>query len=180
MSVFIIVAVDDDPKILKMIERSLSSEECRVITVKNAELGMSVLQQIPTDMVISDYILPGGMSGLVFLENVRRSFPDVLTVLQTGFADLRVAIEAINTAGVCKLIEKPWQPVQLAEMIKSMLESRRIAREKEDQKNKAALLDAELKQLEQWYPGITSVKRDADGYIAIPLPVSDADEPKKT
>ena len=105
-----------------MIKRSLEHENFKIIAVENAEIGLQILKRIVVDMVISDNMMPG-MTGLEFLKTVKQEHPMMLTVLQTGFADLSVAIQAINDAGVYMMIEKPWKPKEFTHMIKKALSS---------------------------------------------------------
>jgi len=168
---FTILAIDDDRKVLKMIERSLSGERYRVVTAESAEAGWGILREIPVDMVISDFLMPGGMTGLELLRQINREYPDILTVLQSGYANLWLAMEAINTAGVYKMIQKPWKPVEFANTVRNALETYRLVQEQESHKHQAKVQEAELQALERWHPGITRVERDAEGYyIVLPDP----------
>ena len=157
---FVILAIDDDRKVLRMIDRSLSGERYRVITAESAEAGLAILQEVPVDMVISDFLMPGGMSGLEFLRQINREYPDILTVLQSGYANLWLAMEAINTAGVYKMIQKPWKPVEFAHTIRNALESYRLVQGQENRKIQAKVYEAGLQGLERGHPGSTRVERD--------------------
>lgn len=160
----IVLVVDDDQKARKAISRSLNTRDCLVITAENAAAGLRILGVMKVDIVISDYIMPG-MSGLDFLEKVKKDYPDVLTILVSGHADLPMALQAINSAGVYKLLEKPWAPVEFAQVIIMACESRSAILKKEYLANRSKSYEAELRDLEQRYPGITHVETDGDGYI---------------
>ena len=154
---YVILAVDGNQHLLERTRQILgSSKECLVVTAESSEFGMKVLECIQVDMVIGDYIIPGCISGLVFLEQVKKNFPNVLTVLQTGYADLPVAMQAINNAGVCKLFEKPWKPMEFADAIINMLDANQIAQDR------TSVQDDELKQFENWHPGITRPEWDEE------------------
>ncbi len=72
-------------------------------------------------VVVSDLRMPG-MDGIALLRKLREERPDVLRILLTGNADLRVATDAINACGVFKLMLNPSPPGQLEAAIRSALE----------------------------------------------------------
>ena len=111
-------------------------------------------------MVISEYKIPL-MNGLEFLEKVRIIYPDILTVMVTDQADIKLAIKAINEAGVYKFFLKPWDDIDF----KRTLESLQVIKERDELIRKVKTHEATLKDLEKRYPGITKIEKNEDGYI---------------
>ena len=77
------------------------------------------------DVVISDFLMPG-LDGIAFLKAVKEQLPESTLILLTGYADKENAIDAINTVGIYKYIEKPWDNETIKLSIKNGLERARL------------------------------------------------------
>ena len=159
-----ILVVDDDELFLEYIQRALTSENYNVITTSSGKEGLYILGKQQVSVVISEYKIPL-MSGLEFLEKVRIIYPDILTIMVTDHTDIKLAIKAINEAGVYKFLLKPWDDIDFKSTIKKTLESLQVIKERDVLIRKVKTHEATLKDLEKRYPGITKVERDEDGYI---------------
>jgi two-component system probable response regulator PhcQ len=159
-----ILVVDDDELFLEYIQRALTSENCNVITTSSGKEGLDILGKQQVSVVISEYKIPL-MSGLEFLEKVRIIYPDIVTIMVTDHADIKLAIKAINEAGVYKFLLKPWDDIDFKSTIKKTLESLQVIKERDELIRKVKTHEVTLKDLEKRYPGITKVERDEDGYI---------------
>ena len=159
-----VLVVDDDAPILKAIRRVLRREECRVLTASSADKGMALLAQEDIQIVISDKNMPR-TDGLVFLKQVKSEFPQVLTIMLTGNADLNSAVEAINAAGVFKYLVKPWDDDDLRFTVREALAFVRRQHAGFSSRYDAKSNDIVRRDLEKDFPGITHVVRDKDGYI---------------
>jgi two-component system probable response regulator PhcQ len=159
-----ILVVDDEEFSIENIQRVLSDENYKVITVSNGQKGLDILKKHQVSMVISEYKIPL-MNGLEFLEKVRIIYPDILTIMITDHADIELAIKAINEAGVYKFFLKPWDDIDFKNTIKKTLESLQVIKERDGLIRKVKTHEATLKDLEKRYPGITKVERDEDGCI---------------
>lgn len=115
-----ILFVDDEQPILQAIRRLLRDFPYEVETIANPMQALERLQEIAPDVVISDYRMPG-MDGVVFLQNVAERLPDTMRLLLTGFADVAIAQEAINSARVYRFLTKPWRETELHAAIESAL-----------------------------------------------------------
>jgi thioredoxin reductase (NADPH) len=113
----VILAVDDEPAVLRAIAGDLRRHYARRYRVVRAESGEEALEVVAElrdrgarlALVVSDQRMPG-MGGVDFLAEVRRLEPEVKTVLLTAYADTNVAIEAINRVRLDYYILKPWDP----------------------------------------------------------------------
>lgn len=159
-----ILVVDDEEMSLKYIQDLLSGEIYNVVTASSGKEGLEILKKQSISMVISEYKIPI-MNGLEFLEKVRIIYPDILTILVTDQADIKLATKAINEAGVYKFLLKPWDDIDFKNTIKKTLESLQVIKERNGLIRKVKTHEATLKDLEKRYPGITKVVRDEDGYI---------------
>jgi len=113
----ILLTVDDDPDVLRAIERDLRrqySKDYRVLRADAGATALAALHQVdergePVALFLVDQRMPR-MSGVEFLEQARAVFPDAKRVLLTAYADTEAAIRAINTVKVDYYSMKPWDP----------------------------------------------------------------------
>jgi DNA-binding NtrC family response regulator len=164
MSQHFILLVDDEPNVLSSFLRALRKEPYSLITAQSAEEALKILDARDISLVVSDYNMPH-INGLEFLKQVRARFPHILTIMLTGQAELTIAVQAINEAGVYKFIQKPWVNEDLKITLLRALESIDLATQRDRLVEKVKSRDAILQELERKHPGITKVKRDEDGYM---------------
>ncbi|HXO22896.1 MAG TPA: FAD-dependent oxidoreductase [Thermoanaerobaculia bacterium] len=113
----ILFAVDDDPEVLKAVERDLRSqygERYRVMRAAAGDSALAALEQLqakrsPVALLLVDQRMPK-MTGVELLERAIPLFPAAKRVLLTAYADTGAAIQAINTARVDHYLLKPWDP----------------------------------------------------------------------
>ena len=111
-----VLIVDDEPAILNCLSRELNLSGCEVETALDAEGGLSVLAQRPVAVVISDYQLPG-LSGVDFLERVKKIYPEIVRIALSGGVDFNVITENVNRGAIFKFIAKPWDRDLLQETV---------------------------------------------------------------
>ncbi len=165
MDAYTILIVDDEKMMLDLISKALHKNGYKAITAMSAEEGMALLEVNNIGLVISDQRMPGGMSGIDFLQYVRTNYPDVLSILLTGYANLETAMDAINSAGVYKFLTKPFELDELLLTIKRAFEVKDLIKERNLLMNKVKSYETLLDELEKDHPGITHVARDENGNI---------------
>ena len=166
MGIHQILVVDDEKLILNAIKRTLRSENYTTLTAQSGDEGLMLLENHDVELVVSDYNMPE-MSGLDFLKRVKKDYPHILTIMLTGHAEIEIAINAINEAGVYKFILKPWEDADLKITIRRALESLELIKERNSLAKQVKDKEIILQNLEEEYPGITKVERDEDGYIIL-------------
>ena len=113
----ILLSVDDDPDVLRAIERDLRSKygaDYRVIASDSPEQALNLLGQLKVRndsvaLLLADQRMPH-MDGVAFLQEGMRIFPDAKRALLTAYADTSAAISAINEANINYFFLKPWDP----------------------------------------------------------------------
>jgi len=113
----ILLSVDDDPDVLRAIERDLRSHygaEYRVIASDSPEGALDLLKALKlrndgVALLLADQRMPR-MDGIGFLQEARQIFPDAKRALLTAYADTNAAISAINQASLDYFFMKPWDP----------------------------------------------------------------------
>jgi signal transduction histidine kinase/FixJ family two-component response regulator len=114
-----ILCVDDEPYVLKALQRLFLDTEFDVFSAHNALDGMELLQNNNSiAAVITDYRMPG-MNGVEFLSEVYRSWPEISRIILSGYADTATVLEAINQGHVDKFIPKPWEDDVIVATVRS-------------------------------------------------------------
>ena len=113
----VLLTIDDDPDVLRAIERDLRRQygaQYRVLRANSGAAALEVLKQLkvrndPVALLLTDQRMPQ-MNGVEFLEQAMSLFPDAKRVLLTAYADTDAAIRAINTVKIDYYLMKPWDP----------------------------------------------------------------------
>jgi len=117
-----ILVLEDDPDLRTLAVALLSGLGYEVLDADTAEAALEVIEQgEPIDLLLSDVILPGTMNGPDLTDIVRRQSPTTRFVYMTGYAE-----EAFNNNaeqdGHTPIIRKPFKTVELAAVIRSVLD----------------------------------------------------------
>ena len=113
-----ILCVDDEPDVLKALQRVLRLEGWDVRTATSGREAMTVVKETQVAVIIADENMPG-MPGLSLLQWVRETSPATMRIMLTQYADdTRVTIPAINCAGVYWFMTKPWDGEELRVVIR--------------------------------------------------------------
>jgi thioredoxin reductase (NADPH) len=113
----ILLSVDDDPDVLRAIERDLRSQygaEFRVMSSDSPQGALDLLKELKVRndgvaLLLADQRMPR-MDGVNFLQEARQIYPDAKRALLTAYADTNAAISAINEASLDYFFMKPWDP----------------------------------------------------------------------
>jgi thioredoxin reductase (NADPH) len=113
----VLLTVDDDPEVLRAIERDLRrqyGEQYRVLRADSAASALTLLEQLklrgdPVALMLADQRMPT-MTGVEFLEQAMGVAPSAKRVLLTAYADTDAAITAINKVRIHYYLMKPWDP----------------------------------------------------------------------
>ena len=112
-----LLTIDDDPDVLRSIERDLRqhySEKYRVLSSNSGTHALDLLNRLnerneTVALFLVDYRMPQ-MNGIETLLEAIKLFPDAKRVLLTAYADTDAAIRAINQVQLNHYLLKPWHP----------------------------------------------------------------------
>ena len=113
----IILAVDDDPAVLRAVVRDLRAnykKDYRIMSTASAGEALATLKDLYNKgeviaLFISDQRMPE-MLGVEFLESAKKFYPEAKRILLTAYSDTDAAIKAINDVQLDYYLMKPWDP----------------------------------------------------------------------
>ena len=116
----VLLTVDDNPQVIRVIEHDLKQQYGKRYSVLKAESGQEALKlvkklKLQNDslaLLLADQRMPQ-MSGVSLIEEVMKIFPEAKRVLLTAYADTDAAITSINKAKIDYYLMKPWDPPEL-------------------------------------------------------------------
>jgi CheY-like chemotaxis protein len=116
-----VMVVDDDPMILKVLLRILRQENVDIIAAVD---GPDALRKVDecheaADVLVTDYAMPG-MNGRELAAEMRRRWPGIRVLYQTGFSDLLFE-ERIELEEGSAFLEKPYTARGLREAVRFIL-----------------------------------------------------------
>ncbi|RMH44423.1 MAG: EAL domain-containing protein [Deltaproteobacteria bacterium] len=127
-----VLAVDDEPINLEMLERSLR-RDYEVVTADDPESALELLRtardrSAEFAVILSDYRMPG-MSGAAFLAASMEHMPHAKRVIVTGYAEVDALIDAVNAGQIHYVVKKPWNHNELTRLVGHFVGVYRIERE---------------------------------------------------
>ena len=113
----IIFTLDDEPEVLSAVERDMRRRYGREYQLMRAESGAVALETLrqlqvrgtPIALFLVDQRMPQ-MSGVEFLSEAIKVYPDAKRALLTAYSDTEAAIRAINEIRLDFYLMKPWDP----------------------------------------------------------------------
>lgn len=108
-----ILCVDDDPNVLRGIERQ-QGDDFDICTALGPEEALEMIaDEGPFAVVLSDMRMPG-MNGVELLDRIRQVQPDTVRMILTGYAELQTTIDAVNKGHIFRFLSKPCSEQDLA------------------------------------------------------------------
>lgn len=161
-----ILIVDDEPHVISALVRGLDEEPYQVMGAPGAEEALRLMSLHRFKVVISDEKMPG-MDGAEFLGIVKALYPETVRIMLTGHASIEATMRAVNSGEIYRFFTKPWNDTELKLALKSALEKYDLEEENRRLLTTVKHQSQELKYLEKRYPGISALRREADGAIRI-------------
>jgi two-component system cell cycle response regulator CpdR len=117
----VVLIVEDEPAILMVLADYLAGEGYRVLQAENAEQAFQILATKPhLDLMITDFRLPGGVSGVQIAEPAVMLRPDLKVIFISGYpAEIRDSGSPI--AHKAPILAKPFGLEALQDQIKGLL-----------------------------------------------------------
>ncbi len=122
-----VLVIDDEIRSQEALRRTLE-EDFEVFTASDVAAARAIMQAQSVQVVLTDQRMPE-VSGVEFLKEVRRTWPDTVRIIISGYTDSEDIIAGINEAGIYQYLLKPWHPEQLLLTLKRAAELYRLQRE---------------------------------------------------
>jgi DNA-binding NtrC family response regulator len=125
-----LLIVDDEQSIRKLCVTVGEALGFICLEADSGESALVLLEEQPVHMVLSDMVMPH-MSGLEFLEKVKKLLPRTEVALMTGHGSIETAVQAMKL-GAYDYITKPFSPLEeLRLFLRRMAEKVRLVEENE-------------------------------------------------
>ena len=116
-----ILVVEDNLDVRRIVCRLLRDFGCTVIEASSGQAALDILHSDrKIDLMFSDVVMPGGMSGTELVQAARRLRPGIKTLLTTGFAEASLRNQ-VQFADAGEIITKPYRRQDLARKLRSLL-----------------------------------------------------------
>jgi len=124
-----VLIVDDEKSIRTTLQIFLERDGYEVETAETAMQALEMIGRQPCDILISDIIMPR-MSGVEFLDEVKKILPDVPVLMMTGEPTIETAVVALQR-GAFDYLNKPIQKEALLKAVRQAEQFRRLSLEKQ-------------------------------------------------
>ncbi|BEQ14127.1 ATP-binding protein [Desulfoferula mesophila] len=156
-----ILVVDDEERVRLAVQRVLTEAGYEVYLAADGAEGLAMVEKHGPDLVLVDLMMPV-MDGMEFLDQARRRYPDLTSVVITGFATLEKAVEAMKQ-GADDFLAKPFKPQDLRMVVERAFRRADTLQNISIEKSRTRALVAAMRN------GVLVV--DAGGEIALVNPV---------
>lgn len=175
--------VDDEPQILKSLQRVLRPHNWEIHAFDDPQVALQALTEHNYAVVVSDLRMPQ-LDGITYLQFAKQRQPHAIRMLLTGHGDRDSMMKAINQAEVYRFLSKPWEDYELETALRAAIdlhllreENQRLLAQVSSQQSAIDRQQQELLRLETENPGITRVKRDEQGRVLLDLDELEEPEP---
>lgn len=101
-----ILIVDDEHNIRRVLGLALEKFGFEVCQAENAVQALRLAEEEQPDLVLTDVVMPGNLTGLDLLKELRARYPNLPVVMMTAYGTIPMAVEAIRN-GAFEFLTKP-------------------------------------------------------------------------
>ncbi len=117
-----ILVVDDEHKIVELVQDYLKQAGYRVLTARDGQTALTLARHERPDLIVLDLMLPGGVDGLDVCRSVRRDpaltgTPIIMLTARTEEADRLIGLEL----GADDYVTKPFSPREVVARVRAVL-----------------------------------------------------------
>lgn len=118
-----ILVVDDDPKLVRLVEINLTQEGYGVHTAADGEAALAAVAQERPDLIVLDVMMPG-MDGFETLKRLKAdpALAEIPVIMLTARAQDEDVFEGYGT-GAKWYLTKPFEPGELRQVVRHLLAS---------------------------------------------------------
>jgi two-component system NtrC family response regulator len=134
---FRILIVDDEPNIRSGLAKALAAEADGVATAKDGTEALALFRQVHHHLVITDLKMPGAVSGLDLVKQIKHERPETLLLVITAHGSVGTAVEAMRQ-GAHDYISKPVDLGMLRLQVRHAYEHHRLVEENRQLRDRLA------------------------------------------
>jgi len=129
---FQILIVDDEPNIRSGLAMGLAGAGFDIATASDASEARALFERTPHDLVITDLRMPGPLSGLDLVREIKDGWPETLILVITAHGSIETAVEAMRLGAhdyIAKPVDLPMLRLQVAKALahhRLRVENRRL------------------------------------------------------
>ncbi len=120
-----VLIVDDDPKLLKMLQRTLQLDGLHVFSATNGNEALAEVQARRPDVMVLDWLMPG-LDGMGVLRHLRAAGDQTLVLMLTARDEVENRVQGLET-GADDYLVKPFAPAELLARVHALLRRPSVA-----------------------------------------------------
>jgi CheY-like chemotaxis protein len=120
----VILVVDDNKDVRTAVCTQLTNLGYEVHEADSAQTALERLETLRVDLVFTDMVMPGGLSGKDLADRARTRFPGLKVLFTSGFPGKTFA-DGTELQPGDRLLSKPYRKTELAQAVRELLDQRR-------------------------------------------------------
>jgi len=118
----LILVVDDNAEVRDMVMAQLAELGYHTLEAADGASAVDLLKATPgVDLLFTDIVMPGGMSGVQLGEAARQIRPKICILYTSGFTEVSVRNGTAKAIGEDQLLSKPYRKSELARKVREAL-----------------------------------------------------------
>lgn len=139
-----LLIVDDEHKVVEVLVKTFE-EEYHVIPCTSSLSALEAIAKHPVGVILTDERMPQP-TGLNFLKQAVTIRPNTVNIILTAYADVNVAIDAINSGLVYRYVVKPWDTEELIITVRQAFERFNMFNQNRELNEQLLVKNAELER----------------------------------
>jgi signal transduction histidine kinase/CheY-like chemotaxis protein len=115
-----VLVVEDEDAVRNACRRILERAGFHVLEASNGSQVLAELSDDPVDLLLTDVIMPGGLSGRELAEQLQRDRPELRVLFMSGYSADIIATRGVLDPGVT-VVEKPFSSADLLGKVRELL-----------------------------------------------------------
>ncbi|MGC8829705.1 MAG: PAS domain S-box protein [Verrucomicrobiia bacterium] len=119
-----ILVVEDDEQVRQIAVMTLRKFGYNVIEAKSGVHALKLCEELDSkiDLVFTDIIMPGGVSGIELAERLRELYPDLRIIFSSGYTAEYLQLQA-DLSQIGLFLKKPFDTIALVRMVRKSLDA---------------------------------------------------------
>jgi signal transduction histidine kinase/ActR/RegA family two-component response regulator len=117
-----VLVVEDDEDVRSITVQFLETLGYHALTARDAQEALELTARAPVDLVVTDIVMPGGMSGVDLARELRGRNPAIRVILATGYAAGNENVRKADGTREFPVLAKPYQQADIARAVRAALD----------------------------------------------------------